>query len=90
MQSQHEHEPNLYKARLRRWLAEYPYPLPTSDQFSGFTSEEIAEALAEAYAGQVGRPTGCDLDDDSSGGLFEIVLHVAANADDNEESPPAT
>ena len=49
---EHEHEPNLYKARVRRWLAEYPYPLPTSEQLtcSGFTPQEVAEALAEAYA----------------------------------------
>jgi hypothetical protein len=80
MHSQHEYEyedePNLYKTRLRRWLAEYPYPLPTSDQLSGsgFTPEEIAEALAEAYAHQARRPPGRDLDDGYVEGAVEILV----------------
>jgi hypothetical protein len=53
MSSQHEHEqePNLYESHVRRCLAEYPYPLPTGEELgSPFTPEEVARALAAAYA----------------------------------------
>ena len=50
--TQDEHEPNLYESRVRRWLGEYPYPLPTRDELTdaAFTPEGVAAALAEAYA----------------------------------------
>jgi hypothetical protein len=71
---EYEPEPNVYETRLRRWLAEYPYPFPTSDQLSssGFTPEEVAAALAEAYACHTGRPH--DPADDYAGGTDEVFV----------------
>ena len=69
---EHGHEPNLYKTHVRRCLAEYPYPLLTRDQLSSaFTPEEIAEALAAAYALQAPRRPWRDVD----GGETEIVIY---------------
>src|SRR5437762_1197690 len=58
MSRDHEQEPNLYEARMRGWLAEYPYSLPTHDPSSPFTPEEIARALPEAVRREDGNALG--------------------------------